>query len=84
MDRWNLTLGKYESLPIMCLKYNIGSLKTHFNDTIYHMLAKTLKFSTTKMKCAQDNKENFTWIVVWARRIKGKEWTNAFWQGGAT
>jgi len=62
----------------MYLKYNIGSLKTHFNDAIYHMLAKTLKFSTTKMKCTQDNQENFTWVVMWARRIKEKERTNAF------
>ena len=40
---------KYESLPFMCLKYNIGSLKTRSKDVIYHMLDKTLKFSTTKM-----------------------------------
>jgi len=48
------------------------------------MLAKTLKFSTTKMQCAQDNQEHFTWVVTWARRVKGKEWTNEFGQCGAT
>jgi len=36
-------------------EYNIGSLKTHFKDAIYHRLDKTLKFSTTKMQCAQEN-----------------------------
>jgi len=57
----------------MCLKYSIGSLKTHFNDAIYHKLVKTLKFSTTKMHYAQDNQENFVRVVMWARRVKGKE-----------
>jgi len=68
----------------MCLKYNIGSLKTHSKDTIYHMLAKTPKFSTTKMQCAQDNQEDFDRVVMWAKRVKGKEWTNKFGQCGAT
>ena len=42
------------------------------------MLAKTLEFSTTNMQCAQDNQEDFTWVVIWARRVKGKKWTNIF------
>jgi len=42
------------------------------------MLVKTLKFSTTKMQCAQDSQEDFTWVVIWARRAKEKEWTNEF------
>jgi len=62
----------------MCLKYSIGSLKTHCKDAIYDMLDKALKFSTTKIHCAQDNQEDFTWIVMWAIRVKGKEWTNVF------
>jgi len=41
---------KCESLPLMCLKYSIGSLKTHSKDAIYHMLDKALKFSATKMQ----------------------------------
>jgi len=48
----------------MCLKYSIGSLKTHSKDAIYHMITKALKFSTTKMQCAQDNQEDFTWANV--------------------
>jgi len=48
------------------------------------MLAKTLKFSTTRMQCAQDNQEDFIWVLMWVKMVKGKEWTNAFWQGGAT
>jgi len=51
----------------MCLKYNIGSLRTHSNDAIYHMLAKVLKFSTTKMHCAKYNQEDFIWVVTWAK-----------------
>jgi len=42
------------------------------------MLAKARKFSTTKMQFAQDNQEDFDRVVTWARRVKGKEWTNAF------
>jgi len=57
----------------MCLKYSIGSLKTHSKDAIYHMLDKALKFSTTKMHYAQDNQEDFIRVVMWARRVKGKE-----------
>jgi len=60
------------------LKYSIGSLKTHFNNAIYHMLAKTLKFSPTKIKCVENNQEDFIWVVLWAKRVKGKEWTNVF------
>ena len=48
-----------KSLPLMCLKYNIGSLMTHSNDATYHRLAKVLKFSTTKMHDTQDNQEDF-------------------------
>ena len=42
------------------------------------MLDKTLKFSTTRMQYAQDNEEAFDRDVTWARRVKGKEWTNEF------
>jgi len=49
MDQSDLTFSKYEPLPLVYLKYNIGSLKTHSNDTNYHGLAKILKFSTIKM-----------------------------------
>jgi len=28
---------------------------------------------STKMQCAQENQENFTWVVTWSRRVKGKE-----------
>jgi len=67
----------------MCLKYSICSLKTHSKDANYHMLAKTLKFSTTKIHYGQDNQGDFIWVVMWARRVKGKEWTNEFGQCGA-
>ena len=30
------------------------------------------------MQYAQDNQEDFTWVVMWAIRVKEKEWTNAF------
>jgi len=36
----------------MCLKYNEGLLKTQSNEANYHMLAKILKFSITKIQCA--------------------------------
>jgi len=72
------------NVPLMCLKYNIDSLKTHSKDAIYHRLDKTLKFSTTKMQCAQDDQEDFIRVVMWARRVKGNECTNEFWKGGAT
>jgi len=62
----------------MCLKYSIGSLKIHSKDAIYHMLAKIVKFSTNKMQRAQDNQEDIIWVIIWAKRVKGKEQTNAF------
>jgi len=62
----------------MCLKYITGSLKTHSKDAIYHKLDRTLKFPATKMLCAQDNQEDFIPIVMWARRVNGKEWTIEF------
>jgi len=62
----------------MCLKYNIGSLKTRSKYAIYRKLAKTLKLSITKIQCAQDNQEDFIRAVMWARRVKEKEWTNVF------
>ena len=67
----------------MCLKHITSSLKTHSKDVIYHMLAKTLKFSTTKMQYAQGNQEDFNRVVMWAKKVKGKEWTNAFGKYGA-
>ena len=42
------------------------------------MLAKTFKFSTTRMQCVQDNQEDFTWVVMWARRVRRKELINEF------
>ena len=36
------------------------------------MLAKTLKFSTTKMQCAQDAQEDFIWVIMWAKKGQGK------------
>ena len=50
----------------MCLKYNVGSLKTQSNEAIYHKFAKILKFSTTKMQCAYDNQEDFIRVIMWA------------------
>ena len=44
----SLTFGKCGAHPLMCLKYSIDSLNTHSKDAIYHMLAKTLKFFTTR------------------------------------
>jgi len=71
-------LGNVEHSRSCVCKFSIGSLKTHSKDVIYHKLAKTLKFSTTRMQYAQDNQEDFTWVVMWAIRVKEKEWTNAF------
>jgi len=64
----------------MCLKYSIGSLKTHCKDAIYHMLAKIPKFSIAKIQYAKDNQDDLTWVVTWARKFKAKEWTNEFEQ----
>ena len=36
------------------------------------MLAKTLKFATTSMQCAQDNQEDFIWVIMWAKKGQGK------------
>ena len=36
-----------------------------------------------KMQFAEDKQEEFTWVVVWARRVKGKELTHKFGQCGA-
>jgi len=30
------------------------------------------------MQCAHDNQEDFDRVVTWAKRVKEKEWTNAF------
>ena len=57
-----------ESLLLIYLKYSIGSLKTHSNDAIYHMLPKTLKFSASKMQYAEDNQEDFIWVTMWAKK----------------
>ena len=78
MNWYNITFGKCGTLPLMCLKDAIGSLKTHSKDAIYHILAKTLKFSATKIQCAQENPEDFDRVVTSGRKVKGKEWTNAF------
>ena len=40
MDLQNLTFGECGTLSLICLKYSIGSLKTHSKDLIYHMLVK--------------------------------------------
>jgi len=47
------------------LKYNMALLKTHSNDANCHRLAEILGFYTTKMQCAQDNQEDFSWIIKW-------------------
>jgi len=44
-------------------------------DAIYHMLAKVLKFSTTKMHCAKDNQEDFQGLYV-GLKVREKKWTN--------
>ena len=44
---------------------------THSNDAIYHMLAKVLKFSTTKMQCTNRQSRGLSWVVMWAK--VGKE-----------
>ena len=56
---------KCESLPLVCLKYNMDSLKTHSIDVNYHRLVKNLKFFATKMQCADDNQEDFFWAIMW-------------------
>ena len=53
----------------MCLKYKIGSLKSHSKDAIYDRLDKTRKFSNTKKQCAQGNQGDFNKVVIWARRL---------------
>jgi len=60
----------------MCLKYNAGSLKTQSNDANYLELVKVLKFSTTKMQCAHDNQEDFTWGYNVGSTVGEKRWTN--------
>jgi len=65
-----------ESLLVICLTYIIGSIKTHSNDAIYHMVAKILKFFNMKMECAHDNQEVFCWVVMWAYRYREKKRTN--------
>jgi len=35
-----------------------------------------------RMQRAHDYQEDFIWVVMWARRVKGKEWTNKFTQFG--
>jgi len=36
-----------------------------------------------KMQCAQNNQEEFAWVVTWAKRVKRKEWISEFKQCGA-
>jgi len=62
----------------------MGLLKNHPKNTNYHRLAKTLKFFIAKMQCTHDNQEDFTWVIIWAKKVKGgKEWTNNVRQYGA-
>jgi len=58
----------------MCLKYSIGLFKAHSKDAIYHVLAKSLKFSTTKMQCLLGNHEDFNRVVTgpWVK-IRGEQ-----------
>jgi len=30
------------------------------------------------MQCAHNNQEDFTWVVMWAKRVKEKKWTKEF------
>ena len=46
------------------------------------MLAKILKFSTTKMHGAQDNQEDFLRVVMWAYREKERS-EQMLWECGA-
>ena len=43
------------------------------------MLDKALKFSTTKTQCAQDDQEDFTWVVMWDKTVKRKEVDKCIW-----
>jgi len=52
------------------LNYITGSLKTHSNEATCHMLAKILKFSTTRIQCAYDNQEVFHGLSC---GLKGEE-----------
>jgi len=42
------------------------------------MLAKLSNSLPLKMQRAQDNQKDFIWVLMWARRVKGKEWTNVY------
>ena len=48
------------------------------------MLDKALNFFTAKMQCAKNDQEDFIQVVMWARRVKAKDWANAFGQCGPT
>jgi len=63
----------------MCLKYNIGLLNTYSKDAIYHTLAKTLKFSTTKMQYTEDDQKDLIWVLMWAKKGLEKGVDKCIW-----
>jgi len=54
MDWHKLTFGNMVT-PTHVFEIYHKLLKTHLNDANYHMLAKILKFSTTRMQYAHDD-----------------------------
>jgi len=71
MNQQDLTFRKCGTLLLMCLKYSVGSLKTHFKDANYHRVVKTLKFFTTMMQYTHDNEEDLCHNV--GSKVKRKE-----------
>ena len=60
----------------MCLKYTAGSFKTQSSDTNYHILAKILKFSTTKIHCAHSQSRGLYMGGNVGLKEGEKKWTN--------
>ena len=60
----------------MCLKNNAGSLKTESNNVNYRMLAKILKFSTTKMQCAHRQSRGLFMGCNVGLNVGETRWTN--------
>ena len=68
--------GKCASVPLMCLKYNAGSLKTQSNDANYYRIVKILKFSTTKMQCAHRQSRGLYLDCNVGLKVGEKRWIN--------
>jgi len=47
----------------------------------YHMLAKVLKFSTTKMQSTNRQSRGLSWVATWAK--VGERSEQMFWDCGA-